>query len=623
MADQEQPKGMNVDEGQFFDKYKSTQTEDEFFNKYDNQRVADTHSFWFNKGPYEGKTSDYFFQQNPVGRILSAFGQGAKDAWGQGDSSALGAEIKWEAEQKKADQGLVYGFHTSVMRPAAAAIDSLSKPVFAVGAGAAQAIGQTGEELSSEGEEIKKNVSDTFLKHPDAASVAGAVLSAPFGASGELLKGAASGAGLEGGLEGPRGSADHVQVLQDARSKGVIGEGEAGYFKTVEPTPENIQARQEAAVQAGEPYGPVTREEFLGPKLVPNETEIARQIDPDTFKELDRLQNEQENLRASRDYTTSKILPKKDITDRGTYLEQERLQKSLQDVPERLQKIDEQIRDIIPDVADAKKRSEELLESDSPEGHAFRNLIQTQAFEKAIALEEAKPKVQAAYRDAADIIPTEEPKNASPNNKPKSGESATTPPSAASQIISVLPEYRGGIKDVKGGELKESGLNKNIMIDAVQKGFDAKFQDAPLYHSITHADQGQKAFDYLEGNEKAAMEVAMGDREPPTGIHPEAILMALKEKAEAEGDIDTIQSLSQTRLGREASVMGQRLGLLRNLRENIDPTEILRGIQELWQEKGSEKITKTIEEIQDTVQKNMVDLHSQIGEWLKSIECDY
>lgn len=732
---------MNLDEDQFFNKYKPTMSEEEFFNKYDNNRVQNTHNFWFQKGPYEGPGSDYWFQQSPLGRILSAFGQGAKDSWGQGEQTALGSEIKWEAEQKKSDQGLVYGFHTSVMRPAAAAIDALTHSVFSLGAGVAGAVGQTGEELTAAAKQEQEDFAETFPNHPELARTAAKILGAPFGAAGELLKGAASGAGLEGGLPGFPGTMDHVQVLQEARSKGVTGEGEAGYFKTVEPSPENIQARKEAAVMAGEPYGPITREEFLGPKLVPNQGEIARQIDPDLFKELDRLQTEQDNLRTSRDVITSKLTS--EVTSRYEYLEQQKLRKSLEDIPSRLQGIDEQLRDLIPDVADAKRRGEELLNSDSSEGHAFRNLIQSQAlekalelqeqiktalppapkdtvrfyhggkgeppdsgggrwvttdpiyardfrrdgdkpntvyyvdvpkghpaeiaarawdaideqsgtnavgrynhaefpeelakrmksvesliqdqqFNKAVKLQESKSKVINAYRDAADIIPVPEGKtDASSTNSGKSSAFAPKVPSPAEQIISVLPEYRGGLKDVKGGELKESGLNKNIMIDAVQKGFDAKFQDAPLYHSITHADQAQKAFDYLEANEKAAMEVAMGDREPPSGIHPEAILMALKEKAEAEGDVDMIQSLSQTRLGREASVMGQRLGLLRNLRENIDPTEIIKGIQGLWKEKGSEKITKTIEDIQDKIRENMVDLHAQIGDWLKSIECDY
>jgi hypothetical protein len=619
---QTQPQqGMNLDEDQFFNKYKPTMSEEEFFNKYDNNRVQNTHNFWFQKGPYEGPGSDYWFQQSPLGRILSAFGQGAKDSWGQGEQTALGSEIKWEAEQKKSDQGLVYGFHTSVMRPAAAAIDSLMKPVFSLGGSFSQGIGQIGEELSKQAEGVKQEFQDQFPQHPEGANLVGSVLAAPAGALGELAKGLASGAGLEGGLGVP----DHIQTLQEARSKGIIGEGEAGYFQTKKPTPENIEARKIAAVASGELLGPETLEQWMGPKLVPNQGEIARQIDPDLFKELDRLQSEQENLRLSRDAITSKLLPKEEITDRGTYLEQQKLQKSLEDIPERLQSLDEQLRDLIPDVAEAKTRSQELLESDSPEGHAFRNLIQAQAFEKAIALEEAKPKVIAAYRDAADLIPSEETGNAPTNSvsESKSSKPAATIPSAASQIVSVLPEYRGGLKDVKGGTLKESGLNRNIMIDAVQKGFDAKFQDAPLYHSITHADQAQKAFDYLESNEKAAMEVAMGDKEPPTGIHPEAILMALREKAYAEGDIDLIQSLSQTRLGREASVMGQRLGLLRNLREDIDPLNIIQEIQDLWKDKGQKLITKTIEDIQNKIRENMVDLHAQIGEFLKSIECDY
>lgn len=605
------PKPPNMDEDQFFNQYKQNVSEDEFFGKYNDESVAQEHRAFFDKGPYQGSLSDYMFTQSPTGRVLSAFGQGAKDGWGANGGSIYGDELKWEADHQKEDHNLVYGFHTSVMRPAAAALDSLVKGAFAGFGGIAGATGQAGTELT-----------DVAKEHP--------ILGAPLGAAGELLKEAASGAIPEGLVHAPgemqvAKSRDHMQALQEARSKGIIGEGEAGYYKTKILSPEEQQARNEAAVSAG--YGPQTLEDWKGPSMIPTQHELARQIDPDTFKALDDLQDQKEILQST---IQAEITKRRQDIETGVSPEHPKIVKqegAILDRQQRLQEVDEKLRDLIPAVADAKNRVDDMLHSDSVESDYYRNFVQAQALENAIKLQEMKPKIVNAYRDAADLIPV--PKEAV-DGKNTTGETKSStlnlkgPKTPAQQILNdTVPEFREGgkLKPVKGGPEAPSGLNKNIQADAIQKGFEAKFGDTPLYNKITHADQGQKSFEYLEANPKEAMEVAMGDREAPDGIHPEALLIAVKEKAEAENDYRTLQDLAQTRLGQESSVMAQRLGLLRNMYDNIDPVAIIKNIQESWKDKGNKKIQKTIEEIQKSVEQSMKDFRPDWESFIKTIEC--
>lgn len=598
----------NVDEDQFFNQYKPNVSEDDFFGKYNpqNANTDAANKYWFNKGPYEGSLSDYLFTQSPTGRILSAFGQGAHDAWGANGGTIYGDELKWESEHQKEDKSLVYGFHTSVMRPATAAIDSIVKGGFSLFGGVAGATGQTGVELT-----------DYSKEHP--------ILGAPAGAAGELLKEAASGAIPEELVHAPEYSKvpDHVQTLQEARSKGIIGEGESSYYKTRPITPEEQQGRNEAAVNAG--YGPETLEQWKGPDVVPTQHELARQIDPDTFKELDNLQEQKEILQTT---IQAEITKRRQALETGTSPEHPEILKqetAILDRQERLQKVDEGLRDLIPDVNSARQRTGELLDSQGPEGDAFRDLVQRQALEKAIKLQELKSKVVGAYRDAADLIPAPvKDANETATASPKSSALNPKAPTPAQQILNdTVPAFQeaGKLKPVKGGPEAPSGLNKNIQSDAIQKGFEARFGNDPLYNKITHADQGQKAFEYSEADPKTAMEVAMGDREPPDGIFPEAILLAVKEKAEAEGDIQTLQDLAQTRLGGQASIMGQRLGLLRNLYDDIDPVQIIKNIQDSWRDKGNKKIDKTIAEIQKSVQASLEKFQPDWEAFIKSIEC--
>lgn len=99
---------------------------------------------------------DRFLDQTPVGRVLDAFGAGARDGWGE---TPLG--LSPESEQALRENGIfpqagdtwgraIRTFNESMIRPAAAALDAGMRGIGAVVTGGAAAIGQTAEELGAD-----------------------------------------------------------------------------------------------------------------------------------------------------------------------------------------------------------------------------------------------------------------------------------------------------------------------------------------------------------------------------------------------------------------------------------------------------------------------------------------
>src|SRR4051812_8693318 len=99
----QEPKApQNIDEETFFNQYHPNVSEEDFFNRYSPGNLQGAQENAFQKGPFEGSMSDYFFSQTHVGKILSAFGEGAKEGWGS-NPGILPEEFKWEAEHKAED----------------------------------------------------------------------------------------------------------------------------------------------------------------------------------------------------------------------------------------------------------------------------------------------------------------------------------------------------------------------------------------------------------------------------------------------------------------------------------------------------------------------------------------
>lgn len=623
----------NIDQETFNSSYKPNVSEDEFKNRFTPEQsgqgtintVKDVFRGFLMNGPYTGQTSDQMFSGGTVGRIMSAFGQGFKDTWGE--DSFYKREIDKEAREK--DVGLLTALRNSAMKPAAAAIDAVAKTPFAVMGGVAGATGQAGEELKGAARGLQdSSVNPDFGIDTPWQRVRldpGSLLGAPLAAAGELLGGVASGGLLEGGPYGHASGLDHIQQISEARSKGIIGEGEAGYFKVKPPSPEDLQARESAAHDAGT-WTPKFQEGAFSSieDHVPTVLELARQMDPDTFNQLDSLADLKENLSNS---IQTEITKRKQDIELGVSEDHPRLKRQAADISEmqeRLQRADEGLRDLIPDVADAKERAQDLLESQSPEGDAYRNFIQAQAFERAIQAEPLKGRAEEALRLANDLKEANAPKETTtPKPKTKTDTLKSTP-------IDKQPEVKldpdGGIprKKVQGtGDKTPLSTNQRLQLDAVIQGWRREVGDVPQEEILKNEQQLSDALRFYEESPGLAEKVAMGDAPVPDGynIHPEAVLRVLKKQAEDTGDHELGLRLAETKLAGEHRDIGQRLQLLRGAYD-IDLVGIIQDLNKVMSEKAKKTITKVQKEIQAAVDEAMATFKPDIEKFLKAIECE-
>lgn len=591
---------------------------------------------------FGGGFADYVFTHTPAGRILSAFGQGASDEWGASSLDVEGDLKNWMnrtgifKDFVQNHQQLSKFYNEAFLRPWATIANTTGNVLKAGLAGVETAGEEAAGELETEGHSLAKS---DYMPSWSPASVAGFGL----GAAGEMISGT-----LHGFLPDVLPSGVEADTLS-ARSSGTIGEGEEGFFGVRNPTPEQQQARYEAGVTGGtNPPLPLNKAWEM-PRALPEATEadqfgnlrgesaqrikeqqeaennktylpdidtLARQVDPDTFDKWDRLRQIQDNLRTSIPYLTGKLGEsyKGDLEIQGQIA---RARQSLQD-------IDTQLRDLIPQTARAKSSVQEMLEGEGKESDAYRDYVQAQAFENYFnAVQEVEPQVQQAYTHANNLldntnkeIPAQEPVTESTNvtsSSTKTGSNGTLTP-------------------VEGtGVTKTRGLSVSLESSAIEKGLTDNFSELPEYNQVNVKDQAAKASDLVNKDYETAKSIAMGNKNPPKGILPESVLMAVRDRALANGDVETIRQLAtNSRLATEATTMGQRIRMLAE-KDNTDPISAIQSVQKAREKylktKGVDVETQkaqTIQDIKDNIEKaSNGDEPDKWSDFIKSIECDY
>jgi hypothetical protein len=176
-----------------------------------------------------------------------------------------------------------------------------------------------------------------------------------------------------------------------ARAKGIVGEGEEGFFNTRQPSEQDLAARQEAADLTS-----VSKEEALKP---PREfidiNELAREVDPDTYTEYDRLIAKRDKLRNSLQNNNSQAWNELKIEKEMSEIldpvgwDETKLQEwqvkrldqlridlktaketvwtpSMEKTQAELMKTDETLRDLIPARTEARERAKGMLEMEGP-----------------------------------------------------------------------------------------------------------------------------------------------------------------------------------------------------------------------------------------------------------------
>ncbi len=609
--------------------------------------------------PQTGAAQDTFWSSGPGGRILNAFAQGPKDLWG---AAPTGLNPQTEAELKKAEANFMPGHDSffkavneAVIRPAATAAESAWRTYQTPGAALATGFPQIGEEVSqaiAPGYQPEGNVPKT----PQQALVALG------GAATEVGGAVARGEALipELGIFA-WGGLDHA-VLADqaarARSIGAIGEGEAGYYGAEPVSPENIQARTDAAHEAGiEPTPPAPP--------VPDVHALARRIDPETFEQYDALALEREQHRE-----TIAALGEQRANSPEALEAQGQIDTILgkvNNVPSRLTNA------ATERLNAAQERLDTILHTDSPEMTAARNGLMNADF----AMRDLAPEVSEAYRQAADMMPAKpveavaaEPRKAAeaegdhpatvsretpaetatqaqavPQRTPaeEAGVRAATAAGATPEGLAevapanVLGEQKlgegkptrgmGAMKAVEGtGETATRGLAEHVEERAIEEGLTTGFGDLPAYERLSMKDQAAKVAEFMDRDYEMAKEVAMGRRAAPEGILPESVFVGVEKRAVAEGDVETIQQLAtRSRLTTAATTMGQRI---RTLGER-DPSSPVGLIQEVQKARETE-MAKT-RDIAAAKAETIVEARTEMrqaaskidawGAFIKSVEC--
>lgn len=594
-------------------------------------------------------------------RILDAVGQGAEDGWG---SEPLGLDAATEAslrqhgvfnDYQNGHTSLMKSFNEAIIRPAA----SLADYVVNRGAGIPAAAGAVGGGL----EQTEREAAG---EHPSALRSA---LVAPLGIAGELSEGVAAGAFMNDiAAHTPEASA--AGDAARARSLGVVGEGEAGFYDAAPPTPEVVAKRAVAAESVGDPPPPPP------PPPPPVIHVLARQIDPDTFGEFDRLAAEKDAARerlatlgAERENTPEATLARTEVTDMlGLDADASAREIASRSAALRATAPD----DLLERFDTAQAKLDAALTTDTPEMIEARSALMDADF----GMRDLAVPVSDAYRQARDIAPTlpvevaekegatgtaekkAEPEAERPEQAGIDAVEAPEPEGVAAQKIApvaaggkeggtpegqaetanVLAEakpegvlaapgsVKGPLRTIKGtGETTERGLAASVEQSAIEEGLTEGFGDLPTYEKLNMRDQAKRVQDFMNKDYDRAKDIAMGRKLPPEGTTPEAFFVGIEQRAKAEGDVETLRQLAtQSRLTSAATTMGQRLRTLGERDRAMSPVAALQDVQAAREKafKGDLESAKANEVAQ--ARAEVQNAASKLDAWqsfLKGIEC--
>lgn len=561
------------------------------------------------QAPQQGPAHDVLWGNlaSAGGRILNAYGAGAAQQWG---AEPLG--LSPEAETGLSKAGIFNDYssgHTSFIksaneafiRPAAAALDFANR-----------ALRLTPLNLQGDLDNIK-----TSLEQIEAGTERPSTEGAPQGIADEIGRGirgvvhagAGIGAELAGAAEqnylgpeflGYQAAEEPALAATKARALGVIGEGEAGFYGAQPVTPENVQARAEAAEQAG--VAPAPPE-----PPVPDVHALARRIDPETFQEYDSLAaeaaarrteldrslearaNSPEALEAQGQIDT--ILGRvNNVPSRLTNAARARLEEAqgrldaimAVDTPEiaasrsALMEADFRMRDLAPDVSEAYRQAHDLMPA--PEIAAQAGAEAPRAAEEA-GREAAATTEGAGAQAAPERTPEEEAgiRAATAMGATPAGEAETAAPNVVGERLGQA-RY-GNLRAVEGtGETLTRGLSEGVEEKAIEESLTDGFGDLPEYRQLSMADQASQVTAFMDRDYETAKRIAMGEVAPPRGVLPESFYVGVEKRAIAEGDVDTLEALAtRSRLTTTATTMGQRIRTLGE-RDQASPVGALQDV---------------------------------------------
>lgn len=452
-----------------------------------------------------------------------------------------------------------------------------------------------------------------------------------------------------------------------ARSAGVVGEGEAGFYDAVPLSPENIEARTNAAYETGMEAAPQT----AAPPV--DLHELARRVDPETFSQYDAATAERaaaheewQNLAAAREASPEAVAARSELND---------LIGLEPDVPALSGQFEERLRaiaasappDVLEKVANAYGRLDDALSLPTDEMRA----AQERMMAADAAMRDLAPQVSDAYRHAEDMtpepLPIQVPQVAEAEAKQigaqeaRTEEQASTEPAQKTVIPAAVKEGQtavpeapnvlgeetlggpenpeaktkpratnGPLKEIEGtGELKTRGLAQGVEAKAIEEGLTQNFGDLPEYRQVSMSEQADAAADLIAKDYDRAKAVAMGQRAAPKGLLPESVFVAVEKHALANGDVETLRELgTASKLSTSATVMGQRIRTLGE-RDKASPVGAIAEVQNAREaalkarnvDIEAEK-TKAAQEIKTEMRRSATVKHDAWADFMAAIKCE-
>lgn len=145
------------------------------------------------------------------------------------------------------------------------------------------------------------------------------------------------------------------------------------------------------------------------------------------------------------------------------------------------------------------------------------------------------------------------------------------------ELKSETPNYPGITQGT--GELKPFGISKSIEAKSIEKGLVASFgDDVPMRQTVNFADQANKIFDLMRGDQEGVMAMIRGQRAVPGDVVPQLLLNAVEDHAYATGDVQLLRELANSPIARATSEAGLTLRAARE-RQDFSVSGAIREVQ--------------------------------------------
>lgn len=181
-------------------------------------------------------------------------------------------------------------------------------------------------------------------------------------------------------------------------------------------------------------------------------------------------------------------------------------------------------------------------------------------------------------------------------------------------------------------QTKVSRLGKRLEQIALRKKMAETLGKLPEYETTDWDTQLTSARKHIDDNFESAKKIALGEENPPKGMLPNAMFVAMKEYAEKNGDVALMQQLANSKLISEASYMGQNISIL----SQLDPEsavyqlkEVSKTREEAFKSKNKgespvkavKKVTKEIKKSVDSEVKKSISKKQSWKDFIQEIRC--